>query len=233
MSIDPISVSILDDHQSIIDGYLYRLSNVSDIKVVATISFGEELKPTLAEHSTDVLLLDINVPTSSENPNPYPILHSIPSLLQKYPELSILIISMYAERGLIRAVMEAGASGYVLKDDNVMLRDIGSVIRSIANGGIYFSQKAHQLLLSHRATQKSEKLSPRQLEVLSICASYPDWTSATIANKLSVANSTVRNLLSSAYIRLGVHNRAAAVVKARQLGLISPDPPSSLQELPS
>jgi two-component system nitrate/nitrite response regulator NarL len=233
MSIDPISVSILDDHQSIIDGYLYRLSNVSDIKVVATISFGEELKPTLAEHSTDVLLLDINVPTSSENPNPYPILHSIPSLLQKYPELSILIISMYAERGLIRAVMEAGASGYVLKDDNVMLRDIGSVIRSIANGGIYFSQKAHQLLLSHRATQKSKKLSPRQLEVLSICASYPDWTSATIANKLSVANSTVRNLLSSAYIRLGVHNRAAAVVKARQLGLISPDPPSSLQELPS
>ncbi len=233
MSIDPISVSILDDHQSIIDGYLYRLSNVSDIKVVATISFGEELEPTLAEHSTDVLLLDINVPTSSENPNPYPILHSIPSLLQKYPELSILIISMYAERGLIRAVMEAGASGYVLKDDNVMLRDIGSVIRSIANGGIYFSQKAHQLLLSHRATQKSKKLSPRQLEVLSICASYPDWTSATIANKLSVANSTVRNLLSSAYIRLGVHNRAAAVVKARQLGLISPDPPSSLQELPS
>jgi two-component system, NarL family, nitrate/nitrite response regulator NarL len=220
-----IRVTILDDHQSIIDGYLYRLSNVPDLEVVATISYGEELEPTLAANPTDVLLLDINVPTSAKNPNPYPVLHDIPSLLQKFPNLNILVISMYAERGLIRAVMEAGASGYVLKDDRDMLKDLGNVVQSIANGGIYFSQKAHQLMLSQKTTPSGERLSPRQLEALSLSASYPDWTSADLAKKMSVSNSTVRNLLSGAYLRLGVHNRPAAIATARQQGLITPEPP--------
>ena len=218
-------VAILDDHQSIIDGYMYRLSSVPGLEIVATISYGEELEPTLAAHHADVLLLDINVPTSAENPSPYPILYNIPSLLEKYPNLHILVISMYAERGLIRAVMEAGASGYVLKDDRAMLQDLGNVVQSIASGGIYFSQKAHQLMLSQKTTPSDERLSPRQLEALSLCAAYPDWTSADLAQKMAVSNSTVRNLLSGAYLRLGVHSRPAAVARARQQGLITPDPP--------
>jgi two-component system nitrate/nitrite response regulator NarL len=220
-----IRVTILDDHQSIIDGYIYRLSSISTIEIAATLHFGEELEPTLADHLTDVLLLDINVPTSAENANPYPILHEIPSLLEKYPNLHILVISMYAERSLIRAVMEAGASGYVLKDDRAMLQDLGNVVQSVANGGIYFSQKAHQLMLSQKTTPSDERLSPRQLEALSLCAAYPDWTSADLAAKMAVSHSTVRNLLSGAYLRLGVHNRTGAIAKARQLGLITPDPP--------
>ncbi len=224
-----IRVTILDDHQSIIDGYVYRLSSVPDLEVVATISYGEELGPTLAANPTDVLLLDINVPTSVENPNPYPVLHDIPSLLQKFPNLNILVISMYAERGLIRAVMEAGASGYVLKDDHAMLKDLGNVVQSIANEGIYFSQKAHQLMLSQKTTPSGERLSPRQLEALSLCAAYPDWTSADLAQKMAVSNSTVRNLLSGAYLRLGVHSRPAAIARARQQGLITPDPPFRME----
>jgi two-component system nitrate/nitrite response regulator NarL len=225
MTTSMIRVAILDDHQSIIDGYMYRLSSVPGFEVVATISYGEELEPTLAAHHADVLLLDINVPTSADNPNPYPILHNIPSLLEKYPNLHILVISMYAERGLIRAVMEAGASGYVLKDDRAMLQDLGNVVQSIASGGIYFSQKAHQLMLSQKTTKSGEHLSPRQLEALSLCAAYPDWTSADLAEKMSVSNSTVRNLLSGAYLRLGVHSRPAAIARAHQQGLITPDPP--------
>jgi two-component system nitrate/nitrite response regulator NarL len=225
MSPQSIRVTILDDHQSIIDGYVYRLSNAPGFEIAATLYYGEELEPALRAHPTDVLLLDINVPTSAENPNSYPVLHSIPSLLDKYPDLHILVISMYAERGLIRAVMEAGASGYILKDDRAVLQDFGNVIQSIHNGGIYFSQKAHQLLLKQKSFSEGERLSARQLEALSLCASYPDWTSADLAEKMSVSHSTVRNLLSGAYLRLGVHSRPAAVAKARQEGLITPDPP--------
>ena len=58
-----------------------------------------------------------------------------------------------------------------------------------------------------------------------MCAARPDLTSAALAQELNLAHSTVRNLLSSAYYRLGVSNRAAAVAKARHLGLIAP--PSS------
>jgi len=148
-----IRVTILDDHQSIIDGYLFRLGKVPEIEVVATIAYGEELEPTLGKFPTDVLLLDVSVPMSAINPNPYPILHVIPKLLELYPNLAVLVISMLAERGLIRAIMEAGANGYILKDDQATIRELGNVVTSVANGGIYFSQKAHQFFLSRHAQE--------------------------------------------------------------------------------
>lgn len=100
-----IRVTILDDHQSIIDGYLFRLRDNPQVEVAATLSYGDEIEPSLTEHPSDVLLLDVNVPTSNDNPNPYLILHAIPKLLQTYTGLNILVISMYAERGLIHAVI--------------------------------------------------------------------------------------------------------------------------------
>jgi DNA-binding NarL/FixJ family response regulator len=221
-----VRVTILDDHQSIVDGYLYRLQNTPQIEVVATVAFGDELEPTLAKNPTDVLLLDVSVPSSPDNPNPYPILHVIPSLLQLYPDLNILVISMHIEPRLIRAVMDAGASGYILKDDQKTIQDLGNVVLSVASGGIYFSQKAHQLYTKYPAGQINEILTNRQLEALSLCAAYPNSTTAELAKKMIVSNSTVRNLLSGAYMRLQVNNRAAAIAKARQLGLISLDTPT-------
>ena len=221
-----VRVTILEDHQSIVDGYLYRLGGVPQVEVVSTIMLGEELEPTLLSHPTDVLILDVNVPNAPDNANPYPILHSIPKLLQIYPNLSILVISMYAERGLIRAVMEAGASGYILKDDAFSIRDLGNIVLSIAGGGIYFSQKAHQLYAQYLSKNSRELLTARQLEALSLSAAYPDSTTADLAQRMSISNSTVRNLLSGAYMKLEVRGRSAATLKARQLGLITPEPSS-------
>ncbi len=221
---EKIRVTILDDHQTIIDGYRFRLGNSRRVEVVSAISYGDELQSTLEKYPTDVLLLDVNVPISKDNPNPYPILYVIPELLQKYPNLAILVISMHTDRGLIRAVMDAGASGYVLKDDQSTLSDLENVVASVFSGGIHLSRQVKDSLL-----QRGEDASPlakRQLEVLSLCLSYPDSSTADLATKMSISNSTVRNLLSTSYIKLGVHNRLAAVAKARQLGLISPDVPS-------
>jgi len=224
---DKILLSILDDHQGIIDGYLYRLNGNPQIEVVAMMTYGEELEPTLARHPTDVLLLDINVPTSPDNHNPYPILFTLPKLLDQYPDLAVLVISVHNERGLIRSVMEAGASGYILKDDQAMIRDLGNVIQSVADGGIVLSQPAHQLLLKHDPDLNNNQLTERQLEVLSLCAAYPDWTTAELSEKMSVTNSTTRNLLSGAYLRLDVHTRLAAVSKAREIGIITPLSPNT------
>jgi two-component system nitrate/nitrite response regulator NarL len=219
---DKIRVTILDDHQSIVDGYVYRLSQSPLTEVVATISFGDQLEPALKEHPTDVLLLDINVPAGPESLNPYPILYLIPKLLQIHPGLNILVISMYAERGLIRAVMEAGASGYILKDDQVSLQGLANLVASVAAGGIYFSPKVHDVYVKY-LTKEDGLLTGRQLEVLSLSAAYPNSTTAELAKKMTISNSTVRNLLSAAYLKLEVNNRAAAIDKARQLGLILPN----------
>jgi DNA-binding NarL/FixJ family response regulator len=219
-----IHVTILEDHQSIIDGYLYRLSNVPNIEVVASIGFGEELEPTLQAHPTDVLILDVNVPTSPDNHNPYPILYLIPRLLEANPEMAVLVISMVAERGLVRAVMEAGASGYILKDDQATIKELGNVVVSIASGGIHFSQKAHQFFLNQHAQKTDQLLTTRQMEALSLYAAYPNSSTAELAQKMGVSNSTVRNLLSAAYVKLGVHNRTAAIARAREIGIITPEP---------
>ncbi|CAG0980226.1 Transcriptional regulatory protein DegU [Anaerolineae bacterium] len=216
-----IRVAILEDHQSTIDGYLYRLKDLSQFEVVVTAAFGDELEPILAQYPMDILLLDVNVPTSSSNPNPYPILHVIPNLLQKYPTLTILVISMLTERALIQAVMDAGASGYILKDDSAAIQQLGSILNSVASGGIYLSEQARQKVFRPRAKEGEALLTPRQLEALSLCAAYPDESLANLATKLCVSNSTIRNLLSGAYLRLEVSHRAAAVAKARQLGLIT------------
>ena len=221
-----VRVAILDDHQSIIDGYLYRLSQTPEIEVVATVTYGDELEPTLIKHPADVLLLDLSVRTAPDNPNPFPILHVIPRLVQKHSNLSVLVISMFSEPGLMRSLIEAGASGYVLKDDQSAFRDLGNVVLSIAHGGIYFSKKAHNLYLHADAQSGSELLTPRQMEVMSLCAAYPDASTADLAEMMAISNSTVRNLLSSVYLRLGVHSRTAAVEKAREMGLITPRPPS-------
>jgi len=215
-----IRVAILDDHQSILDGYQFRLRQIPDIEVVGTSVTADEFESFLANRTPDVILLDVFVPISAENPNPFPILLSIPHWLELYPRLSIVVISMYSIRTLVKAVMEAGASGFILKNDQASIQELGSIIRSVASGGIHFSKQAHQLLL--KQDSESPLLTARQLQALSLCAAYPDATTDELAEKMDVANSTVRNLLSGAYLRLEVHTRSAAIAKARQLSLITP-----------
>lgn len=220
---EKIRVAILDDHQSILDGYVYRLSQADDIEVVATACFANDLEDILSEHKPDVLILDVFVPSSKDNHNPYPILQSIPTWRTLYSNLNILVISMYNLRTLIRAVMEAGSSGYILKEDQATIRKLDSVVRTVAGGGIYFSKPVYKAILKGEYTDL--ELTQRQMQALSLCGAYPEATTIDLAKIMDIEDSTFRNLLSGAYERLRVHNRAAAIAKAMQLGLIPPPNP--------
>lgn len=217
---EKIRVAILDDHQSIIDGYLFRLKNAPDIEVSNTFTYGEEVEPALDINPVDVLLMDVEVPTSAANPNTFPILFLIPRLLQKNPNLSILVISMHNERAMVRAIIDAGASGYILKDDRTAIVQLPAIIHLIHGGGIYLSQRL-SALLKPSADETDNPLTDRQTEILSYCAAYPEANTAQIAQHLNIAPSTVRNLLSGAYFKLDVPNKVAAIAKARQLGIIA------------
>ncbi|MEM7113218.1 MAG: response regulator transcription factor [Chloroflexota bacterium] len=217
-----VHVAILDDHPSIIDGYLFRLEKSAEITVTATARYGDELEPMLAQHTVDVLLLDISVPLNASDNTPTPILYLIPKLLNQHPNLNILPISMHTERTLIKAVVEAGASGYLFKDDQKSIGNLAAIVKIVASGGIHFTKRAHDLLM--RQEKQANLLTNRQLEVLNLLASYPHFSTKDVARELNVADSTVRNLLSDAYLRLGVPNRSAAIIKAHQLNLIAPSP---------
>src|SRR3970282_1603916 len=129
------------------------------------------------------------------------------------PTLVVLVVSMHDDRALIQAVIEAGASGYILKDDREAIVDLAAWVRTVAHGGIYFSRQAHQQLRQYGAAPDEPLLTQRQLEVLSMCAAYPNLSTSDLAQKLNIPNSTTRNLLSEAYLRLQVINRTAAIAK--------------------
>ena len=220
MPVERVRVAILDDHQSIIDGYTYRLSKTPGIELVATALYGEEVHSMLDKYPVEVLIMDLSVQTSAQDQSPYPVLRAIPQLLQKYPDLRVLVVSMHAGPGLIRTIMEAGVSGYIAKDDHEALKNLGRIVLMAADGAIYISEEAYRLYRQYANVRMGDLLTPRQIEALSLCALYPDMSTAELADILAVSNSTVRNLLSSAYLRLGVHTRGAAVDKAHDLGLI-------------
>lgn len=217
-----IRVAILDDHPMIVEGYLAKLGKDPQIEVTATMSVADLLEPVLQKGDLDVLILDVSVPTSAENRNPYPILHVIPDILEKHPNLNILVISMRAERGLIREVMAAGANGYILKDDPNANASLPWIIKSVAEGGVYLSEEAGALYSKQLENENGKHLSPRQLEALSLCATYPGEKSIVLAKKMYITHSAFRTLLSGAYIKLGARNRTEAIVMARQKGLITP-----------
>ena len=187
---EKIYVVILEDHQGIIDGYHFRLNNVEDIEVIATIGYGEDLEPVLAQHPVDLVLLDVSVPTSAENRNPYPILFVIPKLLKLYPNLTVLVVTMHNQRTLIRAILEAGATGYVLKDDQASIKELPSIIRLLVGGGIHLSQSAYQLVMNPQGSNLDQPLNARQLEALSLCAAYPDASTAELAERMNIEGST-------------------------------------------
>jgi len=222
-----IRVAIMDDHQSIIDGYVYRLSENPNIDIVGMGAYGEEIESMLKINPADVLLLDINLPTSMSNPNPFPVLYVIPRLLEQHPHLSILIISMLTQRTLVESMVNIGVSGYIFKDDQASIQQLAKVVTIVANGGIYFSKNAYTEM---RGSSSVPLLTPRQLEVLSLCAAYPDISTSVLAEKLDIASSTLRNLLSEVYLRLGVRTRAAAIVKAQHMHLLPRSPHLSFKK---
>ncbi len=222
-----IRVAILDDHQSVVDGYIFRLSTNKNIQVVGSARFGSHLDELLRNGKVDVLLLDISVPTSEEKEDPYPVLNILPQLRQQYPKMAVMIISMHKERPLVRAVMEAGANGYLLKDDHEAILQLAEAVTLVSTGGMFLSKQLGYIYSKPGPMDAVQNLSKRQLEALSICAAYPEITTEDLAKKMSVAPSTVRNLLSKAYRRLHVRNRTAAISRARQLGLITPYPPET------
>jgi DNA-binding NarL/FixJ family response regulator len=97
------------------------------------------------------------------------------------------------------------------------VRQLCHVIKSVADGGVYFSSGAWEKV---KMGQSAPILTGRQMEALSMSAAYPDLSTYVLAQKLAVSASTYRNLLSGAYKRLGVYTRAAAIVRARQMGLL-------------
>lgn len=217
-----IKVGILDDHIIIADGYKYRLEQDDHISVVAYAQYADELMPMIKSNEIDVLILDVGVPMSKTNNNRYPIINVVEDIKHNYPKILILVISMYSQRSMIKGLMKAGASGYIVKDDSENIHNLNNIVTAISTGGVFFSQNTYELLNPENVRKETPELSSKMMNVLSIAAAHPEFRMEDIADILNMAPSTVRNTFSRAYARLEVNNRTAAIAKAQQLGILPP-----------
>lgn len=213
-------VAILEDHAVVVDGYRFRLAQSPALEIVFAAPNGSAFETQLALTPVEVMLMDISVPTAPDNPNPYPIPAVLPQLHSRYPNLNVIIISMAAERALIETMLMAGATGYLVKSDAEAHEHLGEIIAIVADGGQYLSQTAQQLLRRPPPGDDAPVLTKRQVEVLALCAAYPDSNLGELAQQLNVSPTTVRNQMSAIYLRLEVRTRHAAVLRAKALGVI-------------
>jgi DNA-binding NarL/FixJ family response regulator len=212
-----LNVAILEKHQLTIDGYYYRLGMMEDINIIGTYLFAEDLANEFIQLPVDFLITGVDVSISRENANPFPILFYLNQFTQQKPDLKILVISYINRLGIIDSLLEFGVNGIISKEDKKSTERLGNIVEIISNGGVFFSSEIHQDIISR---EHKSILTKRQLEALSLCGAYPDEDTDNLSKKMNISSSTFRNLLSLTYTRLNVRTRAAAITKARQLGLI-------------
>jgi len=216
-----LRVALLDSVQGILDGYHFRFDQLSHLHIVVEARYAADFEAGLEASPADVALMELTAPVSTANPSSYPVLHTLPRLLERYPGLAILIFSSRADPNQIQAVMAAGARGYIVKHDGQIYPVLAQVMATVHQGGTYYSPTA-QTALRQVDTQPGARglLTKRQLQALSLCAAYPHYSLRDVAQVMGVSPSTARNQLSKAYERLEVTTRQEAVLRAEQFGLL-------------
>ena len=156
----PIGVLIADDHPLMRSGIRTTLEGANDIVVVAEADEGREVLRLCARHRPDVVLLDLSMPGP-------PFVETIERLKAKLPEIGILALTAYDDAIYVRAVVAAGAEGYVLKDEVAEM--LATAIRTVHRGGTWFS-KAAFIKLQQPEGRIVADLTPREHQVLLLVA---------------------------------------------------------------
>ncbi|PWI43237.1 response regulator transcription factor [Streptomyces sp. ICBB 8177] len=195
---------LLAEDQGMMRGALALLLGLEDdMEVVAQVPDGEAIVPTALGARPDVALLDIELPGRSG-------LDAAAELRTALPECRVLILTTFGRPGYLRRAMEAGASGFLVKDGPV--EELAAAIRRVLAG----ERVIDPALAAAALSAGPNPLTVRERDVLT--ASADGATVADIAAKLHLSESTVRNYLSSAIGKTSTRNRTEAARTARTNG---------------
>lgn len=205
-----IKVIVADDHKIVVDGLVSILKEEVDIEVVGTALNGEQVIEVVRQNDVDIAILDIEMPgLTGVQLSKY--------LKENYPNVKVLILSMYKSKEVVSQIIKAGAEGYILK--NKGSEELVKAIRYINEGQSYVGQEITDVLIEAlRSDELSNKqpssisLTKREREVLKYIAK--GLTSIQIGKQLFIAPSTVdthrRNLID----KTGVANSKELILFA-------------------
>ena len=203
-----ITVLLADDHTLVRRGFRRLLEDDASITVVGEAGDGEEAIRLAAELRPQVVVMDCAMPGTSG-------LAATRTILERHPDIAVLMLSMHDEETLVHQALDAGARGYVLK--NALDLDLASAVRRVASG-----EHVVDPGVKGAATLRGERgrgLSPRELEVLTkICGGQ---SNKEIASDLGLSVNTVAVHRANIMNALGIHKTAELVVYAIQHGLVS------------
>jgi len=205
-----VRVAITDDHRIVREGIDWMLSDAPSIEMAGEAESGEALLELLATTPIDVVLLDVRMPGMSG-------LETLEQIRTEFPQVRVIILSMYDQPAYVRRAIDLGAAGYILK--NTGRDELIHALQTVAEGGVYLQGDVVAPLISDVAAHAtSASLSPREREVLQLIANGQG--NKQVATELDISEATVKTYLRGIFERLGVSSRAEAVAVGLREGLI-------------
>ena len=218
-------LAIVDDHELARESLQNMLSDEPDIDIVGQAADGRQALLLCSRLRPDLILMDVRMPEMDG-------LAATKEVKRRYPEISVMMLTMHENPDYLLEALKAGAAGYVLKD--APQDDIIEAVRRVRNGESPLDPELAARLLRRLAGEGEmrrgrtlgpqgdahavEPLTPRELEVLELMRL--GRTNRQIAEELVISLGTSKNHVEHIIAKLGVSDRTQAVVKALELGIL-------------
>lgn len=213
-----IRILLADDHQIVRQGLRRILEENPEMEVVGEASDGRQAVQMALETKPQVIVMDLSMPQMNG-------MEAIRQLSKRLPSAKVLVLSMYSDESYVVQVLEAGATGYLLKDSADT--DLMQAVLAVHSGKSFFSPLISRILLDEYVRQLQEKgvtdryelLTEREREILQLVAEGK--TSREIAELLNISASTVDTHRAHIMEKLDLHNPYEVVLYAVRKGLIT------------
>jgi DNA-binding NarL/FixJ family response regulator len=216
-----IRIVVVDDQELVREGFAMVLDHQDDLEVVGTAGTGVEAVEAARRHRPDVVLMDIRMPEMDG-------LEATRRILEDadWP-VKVLILTTFDPDEYVFEALRAGASAFILKD--IPRADLVSAVRSVADGGALLSPSitrrfierfADRLASGSESSARLQRLTDREREVLT--AIGRGYNNTEISEQLFIGAATVKSHINSVFTKLGLRDRAQAVVFAYESGLVEP-----------
>tara|TARA_R110002012_G_scaffold146234_3_gene304527 strand:+ start:5130 stop:5801 length:672 start_codon:yes stop_codon:yes gene_type:complete len=204
-----ISVLLVDDHPMVQGGLTACLAFYDDINIVGTCNDGADALSKAKALKPDVILMDVSMPNMNG-------IDATEIITEQCPDVQILIFSMHDSQEFVSSAIQAGASGYVLKDTSS--EEVYYAIKAIAKGNTHFSSSIAKMLIENPIKPESEKLTTREQVILSYVAR--GLSSKEVARTLNISFRTVDAHRRNIKAKLNIESLAEMVRYAVNHGLI-------------
>ncbi len=218
---EPIRVLLVDDQRLMREGLRTLLELEPGLAVAGEAANGQEALALYAELKPDVVLMDVRMPVLDG-------VEATRRLLARDPGAHVIILTTFDDDEYVFEGLRAGAQGYLLKD--VSIQELADAIRTVVGGGVLIQPSVARKVVAEFArlrppaprpaptTGLPEALSERELEVLRLLAD--GLTNREIADRLFLAEGTVKNYVTNILGKIGARDRTQAALRARELGLL-------------